>query len=707
MDSDQKRLILIVAAVVLLTVLWLPAVNYVTRQLGYDPDARRQVPPPAPVVDQPGTADAFEPATRPGDAQPAGPILADAGVAATPVTLGSLDADGPFALAIDLVPEGAGVGRVVLNEFRRDVAEDDPYEFENVAAYDGDLTRPLTSVRVTLDGQPVDASGPWQLAASDAGSATYQTTALAEDRTPLARLSKTYRLTPKSEAGETGGYEVAVDFAAENLTDQPITLARTIAGPTTPPAELEDRPDRQILAGYFVDGDFALDQRIVQSLPETTDAFTLGSEVGPNPVFAWAGASTIYFQALVRPTPTAEQKAAGQLPQPFAAVRGSLLNPTEENLRKREVALTFETKPQAIAPGGSAELPLTVFFGPKQRSLMTNEYYAGPTLRLDESLVAPTGCTFCVFTPIVDLLNGLLRLFHFVTRDWGLAIIGLVLLVRGLLHPITKRSQVSMMKLGKLGPQLKKLQEKYGDDKEGYAKAAWQLQKSQGAGPLLGCLPMLLQTPIWIALYQSLQTTFELRHEPFFYGLTWIDDLSKPDHLVDFGGGFQLPCLFFPGPYISGLNLLPILLGVVFYVQMRMQPQPTAQMSPEQEQTQKLMRNVFPLIFPIFLYSAPSGLVLYILTSTAIGIVESKIVRDHIKQKDEEEKARGLVELDDLPLPEPKKPGKPAPNQPAEPRKGIGGFWQNLVEKAETMQAEVEKQKAIRDKQANKGKKRR
>src|SRR5688500_20014027 len=104
----------------------------------------------------------------------------------------------------------------------------------------------------------------------------------------------------------------------------------------------------------------------------------------------------------------------------------------------------------------------------------------------------------------------------------------------------------------------------------------------------------------------------------FLWGFTWIEDLAKPDHLIEFGRAFDFWFL-----HISGLNLLPLLMAVVFYLQMKLQPKPVS-MTKEQEQQQKIMMWMMPVLFPIMLYSGPSGLNLYILTSTLIGIVESK-----------------------------------------------------------------------------------
>src|SRR5207253_6404569 len=140
------------------------------------------------------------------------------------------------------------------------------------------------------------------------------------------------------------------------------------------------------------------------------------------------------------------------------------------------------------------------------------------------------------------------------------------------------------------------------------------------------CLPMFLQMPIWIALYSALQTTFELRQATFLWfgrlHLTWIADLSQPDKLIDLHRTIALPF----GLHFSAINILPILLAGVFYLQQKYTPKPPAQ-NKDQEMQQKMMQWM-SLLFPVFLYNAPSGLNLYILTSTTIGIIESKRIRD-------------------------------------------------------------------------------
>jgi len=167
--------------------------------------------------------------------------------------------------------------------------------------------------------------------------------------------------------------------------------------------------------------------------------------------------------------------------------------------------------------------------------------------------------------------------------------------------------------MGKMGPEIERLKKKYGDDKDELNKAMMQVYKQQGFTPVLGCLPMFLQMPIWIALYAALNSTFELRQEPFLWGWTWIKDLARPDHLITWA-----PIKLFWGIEIGALNILPILLAVVFFLQQKYTPKPPAT-TPEQQQQQKMMQWM-SLLFPVFLYNGPSGLNLYILTSTTIGI---------------------------------------------------------------------------------------
>jgi len=259
-----------------------------------------------------------------------------------------------------------------------------------------------------------------------------------------------------------------------------------------------------------------------------------------------------------------------------------------------------------------------------------------------------------------------------------------VLVVRLLLHPITKKSQISMSKMSKMGPEMERLKKKYGDNKEELNKAMMAFYKEQGITPILGCLPMLLQMPIWIALWSALQSTFELRHASFLWGLTWIKDLAQPDRAIWFPN--HPINLWFTS--IDALNLLPILMAVVFYLQQKMTPKPAAS-TPEQEQQQKMMQWM-SLLFPVLLYTGPSGLNLYILTSTAIGIWESKRVRDHLKAVEEAEKA-GKVIIDAKATRGARRHAKEEHAQQMEKTGCLTGWLANLQKKAEEVRQAAQK----------------
>jgi YidC/Oxa1 family membrane protein insertase len=184
-----------------------------------------------------------------------------------------------------------------------------------------------------------------------------------------------------------------------------------------------------------------------------------------------------------------------------------------------------------------------------------------------------------------------------------------------------------------------RIQKKFKDDRKRLQQEQMQLFREHGVNPLqmLGCLPMFLQTPIWIALWAALYFAFDLRQEPAFYGVfqmfggwAFLGDLAQPDHCF---WTFDKPFRLFVFE-VSGINLLPFLLGGIFWVQQKYMTPRSAAMTPEQETQQKIMRIMMVVLFPVMLYSAPSGLLLYIITSSSVGIMESRFIRRKVDQMD-------------------------------------------------------------------------
>jgi len=205
------------------------------------------------------------------------------------------------------------------------------------------------------------------------------------------------------------------------------------------------------------------------------------------------------------------------------------------------------------------------------------------------------------------------------------------------MHPITKKSQISMQKFSKIGPKVEELKKKYANNKVELNKHTMALYKEQGASPIMGFLPMLVQMPIWIALYSAVYASIDLRGAAFLP--FWITDLSAPDALIRFST-ITIPII---GYKLTALNLLPLLMGVAFYLQQKMMPTNVAA-NPQAAQQQKMMMLMMPIMFPLMLYSAPSGLNLYIMASTFAGVVEQHVIRKHI-QRQEQLESLGLVSV--------------------------------------------------------------
>lgn len=679
--------------------------------------------PPATGPTQIVSTQPTAPATGTSTASSIGPA-APAGLAVAPVSpdqlqgavLGSAVIDDPkYVLQLRTPVIGGAIDGIVLNPFRKgedfkkDPKERGTYEFQSpyASTHLGNMsyTRPLATRSITIDGQILDLSNAhWKLvsqgehertllapgqpdgkAALKGPSVTYSTTILRGGQ-PILELFKTFTIFEKSSIN--GGYEVAIDFSMRNLTAGELAVQSVINGPTLPPPEAARPPDRTVQAGYRLPtgGIHYPTPHYISEFNEGHRTIDLTTDGDKNPI-AWAGCSSVYFNAFVL---FEQPKEIAKVAAEVKYVDKSL--PPDQyisNPEHRPVLMTFETTTTKLAAGESHAMSMSAFFGPRWRSVLDLPFYAGATRDYDLTLVVKSGpCGFCAFDWLINGLVALLSFFHMIARDWGIAIILLVALVRTLLHPITKKSQMQLMKMGKMGPEMQKLKEKYGDDKEAFAKAQMTLMKEQGLGPLLGCLPMFLQMPIWIALWQALQSTFELRQGSFLWHWTWIEDLSKPDYLITFKA-VTLPF----GIVLDGFNLLPLLLGVVFHVQARIQNSLSVAATPEQEQQKKMMMWMSTFLFPLFLYNGPSGLNLYILTSTFVGMIESKIIRDHIKQKEEAEKAAAPVIVDARPTRAARKGGIDKPEKVEAPKTGIGGFFQRLQARVEEMQKEQERQK--------------
>ncbi len=239
-----------------------------------------------------------------------------------------------------------------------------------------------------------------------------------------------------------------------------------------------------------------------------------------------------------------------------------------------------------------AKASLDFYIGPQEADLLRS-YGVGLEKTVDLG--------WKIFRPLAEVVLWGMNLMHKVIPNYGLIIIIFSILTKVMFYPLTKTSTKSMKKMQELQPKLKALQEKYKDDKEKLNQATMKLYKDEKVNPAAGCLPLLVQTPVFIALYQALRHTISLRGQPF---VGWITDLSQPDALTTMP--FSLPFLG------SDLNVLPILMAVAMYFQTKLTPTSGAggQMA--------AMNTMMPLFMIFIFYNMPSGLVLYYLVNTIL-----------------------------------------------------------------------------------------
>jgi YidC/Oxa1 family membrane protein insertase len=240
----------------------------------------------------------------------------------------------------------------------------------------------------------------------------------------------------------------------------------------------------------------------------------------------------------------------------------------------------FQYPPETLAPQGQKEYQFTLYLGPKDPTYL--KAFKG----VDLEGAIDLGWFGFVARPILMAM----KFFYSFLGNWGLAIILLTVLIKILLHPLTKKSMVSMKGMQKLQPQLKEIREKYKDDKEKLNTETMSLFRTHKVNPMGGCLPMLIQMPIYIALYKVLYNATELYHAPFFW---FYRDLSAPD------------------PYY----ILPILLGVAMLAQQKMTPSTG-------DPTQAKMMMIMPIMFTVFMLFLPLGLVLYIFVNTVMTVIQ-------------------------------------------------------------------------------------
>lgn len=254
------------------------------------------------------------------------------------------------------------------------------------------------------------------------------------------------------------------------------------------------------------------------------------------------------------------------------------------NLGNGIAAVGYKSSPVTVAPGSQQNLAATLWVGPEIQDKM-----AAVAPHLD--LTVDYGWLWFISQPLFKLL----KFLHSFIGNWGFSIIVITFIVRGIMYPLTKAQYTSMAKMRMLQPKIQAMRERLGDDKQRMSQEMMALYKAEKVNPLGGCLPLVIQMPIFLALYYMLMGSVELRHAPF---ALWIHDLSAQD------------------PYY----ILPILMGITMFFIQKMSP--TTVTDPMQ---QKIM-TFMPVIFTVFFLWFPSGLVLYYIVSNLVTIIQQQVI---------------------------------------------------------------------------------
>ncbi|MCA9245159.1 MAG: YidC/Oxa1 family insertase periplasmic-domain containing protein, partial [Phycisphaerales bacterium] len=619
------------------------------------PATNAEATPPGTDSDTGAGGSPAQPSENEGGGAPATMSRADAVVAvgasvnAAPV----LGGDGRF-LRLTLDSRGAALKTLEVTE--RD-KKGEKYRFAKTTAGDA----PYSVLQAISDKQRSYSTGElfivegeravrldsidWRVESRDDDSVVFATT-IREGDQDLLRVHKRYKLLADSPRFD-------IELGVENLSSAPLSVAFEQDGPVGIPREHLQYKMRRLMTAQRSGNSVSIGRARQASSLKAAPQPLLVAGSGD---FFWTALVNKYFAVITRPLADEGDGAADWVHD----VTGRLVSDDESGM-----LATMATRRREIAPGQTSTVRFEVYAGPKEQDYLTaiNPLYT-QSAGMAYSLVSSQDSTcFCACTPLMVFMASLLEWIHVVVRNYGVAIIILVVIVRTLLHPLTVWQQKSMFRtqdgMARIQPKMEELKKKHGADKVKLNQEMMKLWSEENVNPaasMLTMLPMMLQMPILIALWTALNTDVHLRHAPF---MLWINDLSSPDALVKFAQPVTVPVLgWLPVvgtmfQNIPSFNLLPILMGVSMWLQHRYMPkspvlekrledakknaQP-AKAGPmgsleEQMKMQHTMAIMMAIMLPVMFYYMPSGLVMYWMATNVFGMFESIIVRRQLKEE--------------------------------------------------------------------------
>jgi YidC/Oxa1 family membrane protein insertase len=439
-------------------------------------------------------------------------------------------------------------------------------------------------------------------------------------------LVKRYRLLPKE--GQADGYMLDLETVVVNRNEEAIDVSlrqHGVSGLTLEgwwysvkisPYMFAAAGQRDVTYATEALGHNILSTRAIvdyaKKAPTQPDKLIF-SENEPEAVrsLKYIGLDAQYFNASILPHPASPNSLTTLRQAATTAVANvDLIDKTQ--LQATNVTFWFDTSDQRVQPGGELIQRYQLFIGPKDTALLESH---GLELAIE----------YGWFPWVAKPLSWILHFFYAIVRNYGVAIIMLTVLVRGLMFPLGRNAALSAQRMQEMQPELKKINELYKDNMEKRGRAMQELYKKHNFRPLAGCLPLFIQLPIFIGLYRCLSVDISLRQEPLLPGIGWCSNLAGPDMLLDWSS--WMPAIIAgrgPGWFGPYLNVLPLITVALFLVQQKvLMPKATD----EQTQMTQNMMQIMTIFMGVMFFKVPSGLCIYFITSSIWSLVERKLIK--------------------------------------------------------------------------------
>jgi YidC/Oxa1 family membrane protein insertase len=408
----------------------------------------------------------------------------------------------------------------------------------------------------------------------------------------------------------SSNYLVSTTVTLTNGSSQPLALpAQEVVVGTATPMDVDDNNFSMYGGATWFDGTNYFDTSLPYFNTNTTILGFISRtpkpelHAGANNV-VWAAAHNQFFVLLAMPTAPGPQMVARPVTLPaFANVEAAAGTPLPRGI---QTALVYPA--QTLAANSAVDRQIVFFAGPKEYRTLAR---IGEDFQNRADLVMNFGTGYISFwgvgTFFAKLLLSGMNWLHDVTRmSYGWTIVVITIILRAMFWPFTAVSMRSAKKMQALAPEVKALKEKYKDDPQKFTQKQMELWRKNKVSPMSGCLPMLVQMPVFFGFLAMIRCAIELRGAHFL----WVADLTKPDTV------FLIPGLNFP------FNLLPLLMVGVMVWQAHLMP-----VSPSMDATQQKMMRYMPLMMLLFLYNYSSGMALYMTVSTLASVLQTKLTK--------------------------------------------------------------------------------